>query len=272
MQTFLNIFAPIAFAIFLVGMTLRVGRWFSAVISPRRIRGLTPTFLDAPPTMGPFAALKAVLVDPITHFYSKANRTWSRGYAFYHIAIVTEVTGYSLAALILFANILLGRQVPDVAHHLETSYNYSPANLLAIIFGNGEQLQAQFLFGNFAGVFISVTWVAVACAVIGNLHLLYTLLRGRNGAVVDDIDAAAHGIRLKGRITWDRVLVRLLIFTIIWTELFARLHLIPNIVFFHAALGLALFTLFPFTYLFHMVYNFIALFYSVRRRMIRTVA
>jgi nitrate reductase gamma subunit len=71
---------------------------------------------------------------------------------------------------------------------------------------------------------------------------------------------------------WDRTVVRLLIFTIIWTELFARLHLVDGIVFVHAFLGLTLLTLFPFTYLFHMVYNFLALFYATRRRMARTIA
>lgn len=272
MEAVLNIFAPIALTVFVVGMSVRMGRWFSAVVTPRRMRGRNDTFVDGPPVMGLFAALKAVLINPVTHFYAKANKTWSRGYMLYHFAIVTEVIGYSLSALILLARIVAGQGVPDVGHHLAQSQNYSLANLLAIIFGNGEQLQAHYLFGDFAPLFVGITWIAVACAVSGNLHLMYTLLRGRNGAIVSDIDTAARGIRAKGRLTWDRLLVRSLIFCIIWTELLARLNLVHGVVFVHAALGLTLFTLFPFTYLFHIIYNFLAIFYATRRRMIGTIA
>ncbi len=269
---FLNVFAPIALAVFFVGITLKLGRWFVAVTTPRRWRGMTTDFIDAPTPMSIPAAIKAVLIDPVTHFYMKANKTWGRGYILYHMAIVTEVTGYTLAALILIPRILFAGGVPDVERHLEHSQNYSPANLLAIIFGNGEHLQAQFLFGGFAPIFVSVTWVAVILAVLGNMHLLITVLRRRNAAVLNDLDPAAAGIRIKGRRTWDRLTVRILIFCIIWTELLARLNIVPGIVFLHALLGLTLFTLFPFTYLFHIVYNFLALFYATRRRMTRTIA
>jgi nitrate reductase gamma subunit len=71
---------------------------------------------------------------------------------------------------------------------------------------------------------------------------------------------------------WDRVAVRLVIFTIIWTELLARLEAVEGIVFVHAFLGLVLLTLLPFTYLFHMIYNVLAAWYAVRRRMARTIA
>lgn len=182
------------------------------------------------------------------------------------------MTGYTLSAIIVFAHILFGRPVPDVAHHLEESFNYTPANLLAIIFGNGEPLQARFLFGDLAPYFLGITWIAVGFAVVGNLHLMITLLRKWSGAVVADIDPPARGLRTPGRLPWDRFLVRTIIFCIIWTELFARLHLFPGVVYVHALLGMILFTLLPFTYLFHMVYNFLAVYYAVQRRMARTVA
>ncbi|MBO9383581.1 MAG: hypothetical protein J7479_14615, partial [Roseiflexus sp.] len=87
-----------------------------------------------------------------------------------------------------------------------------------------------------------------------------------------DIDHASRGIRIPGRLPWDRLLVRTIIFCIIWTELFARLHLFPGVVYVHALLGMALFTLLPFTYLFHMIYNFIAVYYAAQRHMARTIA
>ncbi|ABU57013.1 hypothetical protein [Roseiflexus castenholzii] len=268
----LNIIAPIAITVFLIGVGVRLGRFAWALATRRRFRGVSPTFEHAPRRLGFFEALHAVLFGPIKHFYKRANPTWGRGYLYYHIAIITEVTGYTISALIVFAHIIFGKPVPDVALHMEESFNYTPANLLALIFGNGESLQSHFLFGDFAPYFVGITWIAVGFAVVGNLHLMVTLLRKRSGAVVADIDQAARGIRTPGRLPWDRLLVRSIIFCIIWTELFARLNLVHGIVYVHALLGLALFTLLPFTYLFHMIYNFIAVYYAVQRRMERTIA
>ncbi len=272
MITFLNLFAPIALAIFVIGAGLRLGRFARALIIRRHPRGVSPTFEHAPPRLSLGASLYAVLFGPFQHFYRRANPTWGRGYLYYHVAIITEVIGYTISALIVFTRILLGQPVPDVALHLETSFNYSPANLLALIFGNGEALQSRFLFGELAPYVVGITWIAVGFAVIGNLHLMVVLLRRWSGAVVNDIDHAARGIRAPGSLPWDRLVIRTTVFMIIWTELFARLNLIEGIVYVHALLGLILFTLFPFTYLFHMVYNFLAVFYAVRRRMERTIA
>lgn len=272
MEGFLNAVAPLALIVFVLGITLKLGRWLLAVTTPRPIRGTTQRFEGGPAPLGLIPALKAVVVDPVVRFHFRANPIWSRGYVFYHIAIMTEVTGYSLAGLILLGNILLGRPIPDVGAHLAASTNYAPANLLAIVFGNGEHLQAQFLFGGLAPFFVGITWVAVLCAVIGNLHMVYTALRGWGGAVLGDIDPAARGLRQRGRMQWDRVAVRLAIFCIIWTEVLARLEAVEGIVFVHALLGLLLVMLFPFTYLFHIVYNFLAIFYAVQRRMARTIA
>jgi hypothetical protein len=268
----LNIVAPVALAVFLIGVGVRMGRFALALVTRRRFRGVTPTFERAPRRLGFFKALHAVLLGPYRHFYRRSNPTWGRGYLYYHVAITTEVIGYTISAFIVFAHILFGRSVPDVALHVEESFNYTPANILALIFGNGESLQSHFLFGDFAPYFVGITWIAVGFAVIGNVHLMITLLRKRSGAVVADIDHASRGIRTPGRLPWDRLLVRTIIFCIIWTELFARLHLFPGVVYVHALLGMTLFTLLPFTYLFHMVYNFLAVYYAVQRRMARTIA
>ena len=272
MESFLNFWAPIAFAISAVGVALRLSRWGKAILMSKYIHRRNPSFPVNYRPLGYARAAKDVVAGPVTHFHRKANRTWSRGYLLYHIAIITEVTGYTISAFILLSRMAAGQSVPDVSTGAAASSNVAPSNLLAIVFGNGEHLQADFLFGGFAPYFIALTWVAVCFAVVGNLHLLYTLLRRRNGAVLADIDDAARGVRLRGRRTWDRLVVRFLIFTIIWTELLARLDAVPGIVYLHAALGLALFTLFPFTYLFHMVYNFFAVYYAARRRAARAIA
>lgn len=270
--TMLDIVTPIVLTIFVIGLGLRLGRLLKALFVRQHFRGITPNFVGAPPPMPPGAALKAVLLGPFAHFHRKSNSLWGYGLIAYHIAIITEVTGYTLSALILGARLLQRQPVPDVARHLAHSSNTNPSNLLAIIFGNGEALQAHFLFGSLAPLFIAVTWVAVSFAVVGNMALLITLLRRRNAAIVADMDQASRGVRVPGRRPWDRMLVRLLIFCIIWTELFARLELMPGIVFVHAALGLVLFTLFPFTYLFHMIYGIFAVAVATRRRMVRTIA
>ncbi|MEF3275633.1 MAG: hypothetical protein K6356_14790 [Chloroflexus sp.] len=272
MITLLNLLAPIALTIFVIGAGVRLGRFARVLITNRHPRGVSPTFVNAPRRLGVFTALREVLFGPFKHFYRGANPTWGRGYLYYHVAIITEVIGYTISALIVMAKILMGRPVPDVGLHLAESFNYSPANLLAIIFGNGEALQARFLFGDFAPYFVGITWIAVGFAVIGNLHLMIVLFRRWSGAVVGDIDHAAKGLRIRGSMPWDRLVVRTTIFMIIWTELLARRHVVEGIVYFHALLGLILFTLFPFTYLFHMAYNFLAVFYAVRRRMARTIA
>ncbi|NJP07850.1 MAG: hypothetical protein HC837_20635 [Chloroflexaceae bacterium] len=274
METFINLVAPFAIAVFLLGMSLRLGRWCMAVIRPHRSRGITRQFESGPPAqrISWLAALKMVLVNPMTHFSGRANATWSRGYVLYHMAIVTEVIGYSLAGCLVLFHVLMHHPVPDVATHTAESYNYSASNLLAIIFGNGEHLQSAFLFGPLAPIFVSVTWVAVLCAVAGNMHLLYTAIRKRNGAILAGIDPAAAHVRTRGWLMWDRIGVRLIIFSIIWTELFARLEVFEGIVFVHAFLGLVLLTLLPFTYLFHIVYNFLAIFYATLRRKHRAIA
>jgi hypothetical protein len=115
----LNIVAPVALAVFLIGVGVRMGRFALALVTRRRFRGVTPTFERAPRRLGFFEALHAVLFGPYRHFYRRANPTWGRGYLFYHVAIITEVIGYTLSAIIVFAHILFGRPVPDVAHHLE---------------------------------------------------------------------------------------------------------------------------------------------------------
>jgi len=183
----LNVVAPLAIAIFVVGVGLRLGRFAWALVTKRHFRGVSPTFESSPPRMGVIPALYAVLFGPFNHFYKRANPVWGRGYLLYHVAIITEVIGYTISALIVFANIVVGRPVPDVSLHLAESFNYSPANLLAIIFGNGEHLQAHFLFGEFGSLFIGITWIAVGFAVVGNLHLMVALVRKWSGAVVSEL-------------------------------------------------------------------------------------
>lgn len=274
LMALLNIYTAIAVIIFAVGLSLHLGRWLAAATIRRRYRGITRDFEGGPQPMGLFDAVKTVLYDPVKHFYRRANPTWSRGYMLYHIAIVIKAAGYGVAAVFLVFHIAMNNPVPDIATHTEASYNYAPGNLAAIVFGSGEPLQAHFLFGEVLGTgFVYLTAAALVLAVVGNLHMLYTVLRNRGAsAIIHDIDQAARGIRSQGTPKWDRVAVRLIIFAIIWADILARLHIADWMIYFHSALGMTMLLMFPFTYLFHMIYNVIALAYSTRRRMARTVA
>lgn len=271
MANVLNVFAPIALTIFVLGIALKLGRWAMALATKRKPRGVSRIPGAAPP-LGAFAALKAVLVDPVTRFYVKGNAMWARGYTLYHIAIVTIVAAYASATLIVFGHILLGQPIPDMAAQLSESHNYQPANVLAIVFGNAEAPAATFLYGSFASALVAISWAFLVLAAAGNTQLLLTILMRRNGAVVSDLDTAARNFRTRGHLTWDRLAVTLLVFAIIWTELLSRLNVVPGILDVHSLFGLLMFALFPFTYLFHMAYNVLAVAYAARRRMARTIA
>lgn len=274
MMTFLNAYVFLAVVLFAAGLTLKLGRLLKVAIFNHKLRGVTQDFNGGPEPMSFLSAVKSVLVDPMTHFYRKANPSWNRGYMLYHIAIITKSVGYGLAAVLLLVHFVLGNPIPDIASHGEMGFSYTPANIAAIVFGSGETIQAHFLFGDAGGsAFIIITGIALVFAVVGNLHMVYTTLRNRGAsAILHDIDSAMKNVRTNGFPKWDRVLVRTIIFLIIYTDIVARLHLISGAVFFHAFLGASLLLIFPFTYLFHMVYNVLALFYSARRRMARTVA
>lgn len=71
----LNIVAPVALTVFLIGVGVRVGRFVLALVTRRRFRGVTPTFERAPRRLGVFEALHAVLFGPYRHFYRRANPT-----------------------------------------------------------------------------------------------------------------------------------------------------------------------------------------------------
>jgi len=269
---FLNSYAYLAFALFLLGTALRLGRLIRVALTRRKPRGRTPGAVDAPGGMPALEALRKVLLEPVMRFHFRANSLWASGYVLYHIAIAIILSGYALSALLLVPRVLRGSPVPDVALGLPASHNYSPANLLALVFGNAEHLQANYLFGGFAQLFVALTWPAVLLGLAGSGSLLLVHLSRRLGAIRGDLDSAARGVRQPGRFSLEHLLVTLLVFTIIVTEILARLERVPGVVFYHAALGMTLFAIFPFTYLFHMLYGMFAVYFAVRRRRDRTVA
>ncbi len=205
--------------------------------------------LTHPPSLKPYKNISLDPVKPrsyiesIIKFFSsptkrayKGNPIFAMGAVLYHIGIITVSTGYAISLIILLYHILNGNPIPDISTGSEHSYNYSLSNIFAIIFGNGEWIQAKFLFGKFASIFIYFTWIIVISAFIGNSLLMIVHIFGFSGAVTKDIDLAAKGVRRKGRFKFSHLLFTSLVYAIIWTEILARLELFHGMVYIHAFL------------------------------------
>lgn len=262
----LQVYAPIAFAVFSLGLVYNVARHITLSITRRRPHGVTASAIDPPPKLSWVEAFKRALFHPISRFPRKSNPIWTWGFSLYHVGILLTLGAYVTAAVILAPHLLRGDPVPDVALGLESSQNYSIANLMSLIFAVGEPMVAKYLFGDAAQTVIRVTWIEVLFAASGNLLLLLVRLYSLNGAMTHELDAPVRARRVSGRRPKLNSVVTVIITGIVWTEIFARLEIIPQIVLVHSLLGATLLLLFPFSYLFHMMYVWVALFYAASRR------
>jgi len=234
-------------------------------LTVKRPKGRTPSAIDSPSSIISLgSAYKRVITGPVKNFSRKANKIWTFGYISYHIGIITVLAGYGISLLVLAIRLMKGGPVPDVAAGLAASYNYTLPNLLAIIFGNAEPLQSVYLFGSYAGIFTSLTWVAVIAAVMGNFTLLMNHLTGRAGSIKSGMCKATEHIRTKGFHNSSNLLITFLVFSIVWSEVFARLHLVEGMVFVHTLLGLTLLAVFPFTVLSHIMYVWVGIYYAAK--------
>jgi nitrate reductase gamma subunit len=267
----LNIYAPVALLIAMLGITYKVGQHVVRISRPR-YPGMATNLLDAPPKLPWLSAIWNVLSFPVTRFNVRANPILVTGVIFYHIGIITIAASYALSVLLLAWYVALGYPVPDISTGATVSQNLSYSNIFAIIFGCGEPLQSEFLFGPLAGPFRAVTWMLVGSAVFGNTMILLTHLLGRGGAILHDLDNAAQGVRRKGVFKPSHLLVTFMVYSVIWTEILSRLEVVPGIVYLHSMLGATLILILPFSYLFHMVYFPVSVFYAARRWRERYVA
>lgn len=268
----IDIYAPIALILSAIGILYRVG--LQVVRLPRpRYPGMAHNLLDAPPKLDWLTAVWNVLSFPVTRFNVRANPLVVTGVIFYHLGIITIAGGYALSLLMLGWHLALGvTTVPDISTGAAVSNNFSYSNIFAIIAGNGEPLQAAYLFGPFAEIFRFATWPVVISALFGNSLILFTHLRGRGGAVLNDLDGAAKNVRVKGMFKISHLLVTFIVYSVIWTEILSRLEVVPGIVYLHAILAATLILLLPYTYLFHMVYFPVGVYYAGRRWRERYIA
>jgi len=269
---FLDQYALIALIISAAGIIYKVGLHFIRLVThPPVLKPYKNNAVDAIEPRGIIESIVRFFATP-TKRSSKSNPIFTAGAVMYHIGIITVSTGYGISLLILLYHVLNGNPIPDVSSDAQQSYNYSLSNIFAIIFGNGEWLQSRFLFGPFAEFFVYFTWIIVISAFIGNSLLMIVHIFGLSGAVIRDIDPAAKGVRRKGRFKFSHLLFTSLVYAIIWTEILARLDIVHGMVYIHSILGATMIMIFPYSYLFHMFYAPVAVYYGARRWRYRYIA
>jgi nitrate reductase gamma subunit len=269
---FLDQYAFIALVISAVGIIYKVALHFIRLVThPPILKPYRNIAVDGIKPRGIWESIFKFFATP-TKRASKGNPIFALGAVMYHIGIITVSTGYAISLLILLYHIMNGNPIPDISNGSPQSYNYSLSNIFAIIFGNGEWLQAKFLFGSFAEFFVYFTWIIVISAFIGNSLLMIVHIFGLSGAIIKDIDPAATGVRRKGRFKFSHLLFTTLVYAIIWTEILARLEIFHGMVYIHSILGATMIMIFPYSYLFHMFYAPVAVYYGARRWRYRYIA
>jgi len=257
----LNIYAQVAVTVFVVLVGARFIRTFYLIATKSGVGGRTKNAVDNPK----YSGSAFTVINRAAKFTRNSNPLYYWGLILYHIDIITLSLAYAVTTARMIIATHNDHGILDVATGT-IGKNYSLSNILAIIFGSGEPLQADFLYGTYASVYMNITWVLIVFAVIGNLMIIISRIsQNGGGSVVSDIDATAKGVRVDGINNKSHLLVSLIIFAIIWSEIVARLHLVENAVYYHSFLGVTVLLLVPFTYLIHTVYIPVYLYYAARR-------
>ena len=265
----LNTYGTIAIAIMVIGASYRIGRHLFLIVTKRRPKGRTKNAVDNPKGYSFAQGVRnTFFAFPVKRFGMNSNKLYTWGLVLYHVDIISITIGYVISTFIVLRDILSGAMIPDVAAGLAESTNYSVGNILTIVFGNAGALQSAYLFGDFGQTFVNVTWIAIFFAVLGNTSILIArITQNGGGSVVSDIDPAAKGVRVGGIKNKSHIFVTLMITAIIWSEILSRTGVsgAAHMEFYHAILGATLLMIAPFTYLFHIFYVPVYLFYGARR-------
>lgn len=266
----LDIYCLVAGSVCVVGLSNMLIRLCAAV---RRTPSLPkPETKPVSRFVGNTVTLARFLGRPWQSFCARANPWWTVGCIAYHLAISTVVLGYALSLGLLAVRLCQGRALPDLLSGQPVPSAHGPAHIAALIFGNSEPTVGRFLLGRGYRLFLLATHAEVVFALTGNVCLVYSLLRGRMGAILHDLDAVTLGLRRPGRFSIEHLIVRGLIFLIVQAELIARLQVWPQVVYWHVALAMTFLMLLPFSYLAHVFYSPVALVLGYRRRRDRVTA
>ncbi len=266
---FLNTYGSIAIGIMIAGAGYRILRHIYLVFTKGRPKGRAMNAADNPNFYSFGSAVrKTVYTFPAKGFGFNSNKLYTWGLILYHVDIISITIGYIASLIIVLNDVLAGVMIPDISGGFELSTNYSVGNILTIVFGNAGKLQSAYLFGSSAELFVNATWVAIFFAVLGNTSILLArITQNGGGSVVSDIDPAAKGIRVGGIKNKSHVFVTLMITAIIWSEILSRTGIsgAAHMEYYHAILGATLLMIAPFTYLFHIFYVPVYLYYGAKR-------
>jgi nitrate reductase gamma subunit len=267
--TFLNAYGTIAIGILVVGVSYRFLRHIYLILAKSRPKGRTMDTPDNPNFYGFGESVRRTFfVFPAKRFGMNSNKLYTYGLMLYHIDIITITIGYIVSGVIVLNDVLAGNEIPDIALGIADSANYTVGNILTIVFGNAGSLQASYLFGGNAQLFVNLTWGAIFFAVLGNTAvLLARITQNGGGSIVSDVDPAAKGVRVGGIKNKNHIFVTLMLTAIIWSEILSRTGVsgAADLEYLHAILGATLLMIAPFTYLFHIFYVPVYLFYGARR-------
>jgi|GEM_PF-525591 len=267
--TFLNTYGTAAIGIMIVGAAYRILRHLYLVITKRRPKGRTLNTPDNPEFYSFGRGVRNTFFNfPAKRFGMNSNKLYTYGLILYHVDIISITIGYIISTVIVLSDVMAGNQIPDIAGNMALSSNYTVGNILTIVFGNAGALQSNYLFGSAGQTFVNVTWVAIFFAVLGNTAILLArLTQNGGGSVVSDIDPAAKGVRVGGIKNKNHIIVTLMLTAIIWSEILSRTGVsgASSLEFYHAILGATLLMIAPYTYLFHIFYVPVYLFYGARR-------
>lgn len=188
---------------------------------------------DHAPPRGRWRTLATYWAAPALDFHRVHRPRWTCGYLCYHVAIVSLVASYAMAALLYVAR----RGPLDVAV------------LLRHVVGYSEPGHAAFLFGSAADRVVGATWVDVGLATLGNALLW-----------------------IFGRRTREKRLVRVLITLIIWSEIIGRLASSALAVDIHILAASIFAAALPWLYTSHMVFFPVVLVAGFQKRRHRLCA
>lgn len=239
MNSFINIFAIAVCAVSMFWVCYKIMDCvLSCMNSPDWMSRVTA--IDKPAHQPLLKTVGVFFHRPYKEFHRKTRSLWSIGYMLYHFGVVFVLLGYIISAFLLASKLLNPDLIPVVCLDCSPVSSLEPVNMLSVIFGNAEPQSAQFLFGNYARLFITLSWFEVIIAALGNLLLIGNVL----------FPLWKRQVKQK---FYQRIVIRSLIGLIIWSEIAGRLFHMPEILQIHIILGLILLLVLPVFYVNHIV-------------------
>lgn len=242
MITWLKYYACMAILIFLAGIIYRFTRYAYLFVTRKRSILISSHPLDPPQNHSFIKAVGLVLSSFYSSFANRFNPLWAGGVLCYHIGA-------------------LGHLVLD---------SPNTVNLLMFVLGYHQIKQSLSPVNNFL---MTLSWTFIILAFVGSGIILMTYIMRRNGGTCSILGDVSKDIgSKKANPNLAHLLISILVFLIVITEILSRFEIIDYVLLYHAFFELTLFMIIPYTYLFHILTGFVSLIYAARRRQRNIVA